>query len=128
MILGAFYHEMQVVSANGDRVEVVDTLVDTGASYSQVPGSILQRLGIVPTDTVEAELADGRVVEDLAAEIRVRIDGLETFTWMTFGPEGVASLMGAHALEGVRLAVDPLRRVLVPTRILRMGRSGKLGK
>ncbi len=78
---------------------------------------------LIPTDTVEAVLADGRVVEDLAAEIRVRIDGLETFTWVTFGPENVASLMGAHALEGVRLAVDPLRRILVPTRILRMGRS-----
>ena len=120
--MGTFYHEMQVISANGDRVETVDALVDTGASYSQVPGSILQRLGIAPTDTVEAVLAGGRVVEDLAAEIRVRIDGLETFTWVTFGPEEVASLMGAHALEGVRLAVEPLRRVLVPTRILRMGR------
>lgn len=118
--MGTFYHEMQVYSANGDRSETLDALVDTGASYSQVPGSILQRLGIVPTDTVEAILADGRVVEDLAAEIRVRIDGRETTTWVTFGPEDVASLMGAHALEGVRLAVDPLRSELVPTRILRM--------
>ena len=120
--MGTFYHEMQVFSANGDRFEAVDALVDTGASYSQVPGSVLQRLGISPTDTVEAELVDGRVVEDSASEIRVRVDGLETFTWVTFGPEGVAPLMGAHALEGVRLAVDPLRRLLVPTRILRMSR------
>ena len=116
--MGAFYHEMQVLSANVDRVETVDALVDTGASYSQVPGSILQSLGISPTDIVEAELADGRIVEDLIAEVRVRINGLETFTWVTFGPEGVSSLLGAHALEGVRLAVDPLRRQLVPTRIL----------
>jgi clan AA aspartic protease len=118
--LGTFYHEMQVFSANGDRSETVDALVDTGASYSQVPGSILQRLGIIPTDTVDAVLADGREVEDLAAEIRVRIAGRETTTWVTFGPENVASLMGAHALEGVRLGVDPSRRILVPTRILRM--------
>ena len=121
--MGTFYHEMQVFSANGDRVETVDALVDTGASYSQVPGSTLRSLGISPTGTVEAELADGRVVEDPIAEIRVRIDGLETFTWATFGPENVAPLMGAHTLEGVRLAVDPLRRILVPTRILRMSRS-----
>ena len=118
--MGTFYHEMQALSANGDRSETVDALVDTGASYSQVPGSVLQRLGIIPTDTVEAVLADGRVVEDLAAEIRVRIEGRETTTWVTFGPENVASLMGAHALEGVRMAVDPLHGVLVPTRILRM--------
>lgn len=118
--MGTFYHEIRVFSGSGDRFETVDALVDTGASYSQVPGSLLRRLGISPTDTVEAELADGRVVEDLAAEVRVRIDGRETFTWATFGPEGAASLLGAHALEGVRLAVDPLRRQLIPTRILRM--------
>ena len=114
---------MQVFSASGDRFETIDALVDTGASYSQVPGSILQRLGVFPTDTVEAVLADGRVVEDSAAEIRVRIDGRETSTWVTFGPEDVAPLLGAHALEGVRLAVDPLQQRLFPTRILRMHRQ-----
>ena len=118
--MGTFYHEMQVFSANGDRSETVDALVDTGASYSLVPGSILQRLGIFPTDTAKAELADGRVVEDPIAEVRVEINGRATFTWVTFGPENVASLLGAHALEGVRLAVGPSRRRLIPSRILRM--------
>ena len=118
--MGTFYHEMQVFSANGDRFETVDALVDTGASYFQVPGSVLQPLGIFLTDTVEVEFADGRVVEDLAAEIRVLIDGRETTTWVTFGPEGGSSLLGAHALEGVRLAIDPSRQKLMPTRILRM--------
>ena len=121
--MGTFYHEMQVFSANGDRAETVDALVDTGAFYSQIPGSVLGRLGIVPSDTALTELADGRVVEDPIAEIRVRIDGLETFTWVTFGSDSAAPLLGAYTLEGVRLAVDPLQRILVPTRILRMGRS-----
>ena len=118
--MGTFHHEMQIFSANGDRSETLDALVDTGSSYSQVSESILQRLGIFPTDTAEAELADGRVMEDPIAEVRVEINGRATFTWVTFGPEDVASLMGDHALEEVRLAVDPLRRILVPTRILRM--------
>lgn len=118
--MGTFFWPMAVASPDGSRLETVDALVDTGASYSQVPGSVLQRLGIFPTDTVEAELADGRIVEDPIAEVRVQVNGLETYTWVTFGPEGVSPLLGAHALEGVRLAVDPLRRRLVPTRILRM--------
>ena len=121
--MGTFYHEMQVFSATGDRSETVDALVDTGASYSQVPGSTLQRLGIFPTDTAEAELADGRVVEDPIAEVRVEINGRATFTWVTFGPENVASLLGAHALEGVRMAVDPVGLRLIPARILRMRHS-----
>ena len=118
--MGTFYHEMQVFSADGGRFETVDALVDTGASYSQIPDSLLRSLGISPTDTVEAVLADGRVVEDPIAEVRVRIDGRETFTWVTFGPENVSSLLGAHALEGVRLSVDPYRMELMPSRILRM--------
>ena len=120
---------MEVSSPDGSRWETVEALVDTGASYSQVPGSILQRLGIFPTDTVEAELADERVVEDPIAEVRMRIYGLETFTWVTFGPENVAPLLGAHALKGVRMALDPLRRTLIstrfPTRISRMPRSSQ---
>ncbi len=62
---------MEVSSPDGSRWETVDALVDTGASYSQVPSSLLQRLGIVPTDTVEAVLADGRVVADLAWTLRI---------------------------------------------------------
>ncbi len=121
--MGAFYHSIQVFSSGGDKFEIVDALVDTGASYSQVPGSVLRQLGIFPTDTALAELADGRVVEDAIAEARVRIDGRDTFTWVTFGPEDVSPLLGAHALEGVRLAVDPVRRRLIPTGILRMRRG-----
>ena len=121
--MGTFYHEMQVFSANGDRTETVDALVDTGASYSQVPASTLQRLGIFPTDSAEAELADGRVVEDPIAEVRVQINGRTTYTWVTFGPENVASLLGAHALEGVRLAVGPSLQRLIPSRLLRMRRQ-----
>ena len=121
--MGTFHHEIQIFSASGDRSETVDALVDTGASYSQVPGSILQRLGIFPTDTAEAELADGRLVEDPIAEVRVEINGRATFTWATFGPENAASLLGAHALEGVRLAVDPVGLRLIPARILKMRHS-----
>ena len=101
----------------------MDALVDTGASYSQVPGAVLLRLGIFPTDVVQAELADGRIVNDEIAEARVRINGLETYTWVTFGPESVSPLLGAHALEGVRMAVDPVGLRLIPARILRMRHS-----
>ena len=118
--MGTFYQEMQVFSANGDRAETVHALVDTGAFYSQVPGSVLGQLGIIPTDTALTELADGRVVEDPIAEVRVRVDGLETFTWVTFGPDAAAPLLGAYTLEGIRMAVDPVRLRLIPAHILRM--------
>ena len=121
--MGTFYQAIQVFSPDGDAFETVDALVDTGASFSQLPGSLLRRLGLFPTDTVPAELADGWVVDDAIAEAKFRIQGRNTYTWVTFGPENAAPLLGAHALEGVRLAADPSRQRLIPTRILRMRRT-----
>ncbi len=121
--MGTFFWPMEVSSPDGARWEAVEALVDTGASYSQIPSSILRQLGISPTETVEAELADGRIVNDEIAEARVRINGLETYTWVTFGPESVSPQLGAHALEGVRMAVDPVGLRLIPARILRMRHS-----
>ncbi len=118
--MGTFCHSVAVISPAGDRLETVDALVDTGAFYSQIPGSVLRRLGVFPTGSALTELADGRVVEDPIAEVRVRVDGQETFTWVTFGSETAAPLLGAYTLEGVRMAVDPVRLRLIPAHILRM--------
>lgn len=118
--MGIFYEPMQVISPDGDRAETVDALVDTGAFYSQIPGSVLGRLGIAPTDAILTELADGQVVENPIAEARVRVGGLETATWVTFGPENAPPLLGAYTLEGVRMAVDPAGLRLIPAPILRV--------
>lgn len=118
--MGTFYHEMQVFSASGDRAETVDALVDTGAFHSKVPVSVLGRLGVIPMDSALTELADGRVVEDPIAEARVRVKGMETFTWVTFGSDSAVPLLGAYTLEGVRMAVDPVGVRLIPAQVLRM--------
>ena len=46
--------------ANPDVVETVELLVDSGATYSVVPGDILDRLGISPLAEQVFRLADGR--------------------------------------------------------------------
>ena len=120
-----FYHPIQIFSPDGDSSEAIDALVDTGASFSQIPAATLRCLGIFPTGTAQAELADGRVVDDAIAEAKIRIQGRDTHTWITFGPEGAAPLLGAHALEGVRLAADPSGRRLIPARILRICRKSE---
>ena len=123
--MGTFYHPIQIFSPDGDSSEEIDALVDTGASFSQIPAATLRRLGIFPTGTAQAELADGRVVDDAIDEAKIRIQGRDTYTWITFGPEGAAPLLGAHALGGVRLAVDPSGRRLIPARILRIYRKSE---
>ena len=46
-------------------------------------------------------------------ETRVRVQGLETTTWVIFGREGTATVLGAMTLEELLLGVDPVNRRLI---------------
>ena len=118
--MGTFSVPMEVGTLDGQSYETIEALVDTGASYTVAPAGLLNRLGITPREHIEFELADGRIIELGIGEARVRIDGRDAVTLVVFGEEGVSPLLGAYTLEGVRLAVDPLRQLLVPTRALLM--------
>jgi len=118
--VGTFSVPMEVGTLDGQSYETIEALVDTGASYTVAPASLLNRLGITPREHIEFELADGRIIELGIGEARVRIDGRDAVTLVVFGEEGVSPLLGAYTLEGVRLAVDPLRQLLVHTSALLM--------
>jgi len=47
-------------------------------------------------------------------ETKVRVEGMETTTWVLFGDEGTTPLLGAMTLEGLLLGVDPFNERLVP--------------
>ena len=80
---------------------------------------MLRELGIVPTRYVRSQLADGTVVRDEVADVKIRIDGRETYSTVLFGEEGSPILMGSYALEGVVLAVDPHNERLVDLTVTR---------
>ena len=88
--------------------------MDTGATTTVIPGSALRRLGIVPTKQETFESAGGGRVELDMAEAKALVAGRETTTWVIFGQEGTAALLGAYTLEGVLLGVDPYGQKLIP--------------
>ena len=112
--MGAYAVPIDLGDASGSRFRQLEALVDTGATYTVVSASVLAELGIEPQHRHPFELADGRVVEYDLAEARVRVDGQETATWVVFGDEGARPLLGVYSLEGLCLAVDPVRRRLMP--------------
>ena len=123
--MGTFHWPLTVLSADGGREETVRALVDTGASYTSLPASMLRRLGIVPQRRLEFELADGGVIEQDIGYATVRIDGMAAPTIVVvFAEEDAPPLMGAHALESVTMVVDPVRMRLAPTRALLMRAEG----
>jgi clan AA aspartic protease len=94
----------------------VKCLVDTGAGFCQFPAALLTNLGIVPERQVPVVLADGRPGNQPAAWLEIRYGDRTAFTLVLFAGENGLTLLGAHALEGLGLVVDPARRALEPGR------------
>ena len=109
--MGTFRVRLDVGDAGRERFEPVDALVDTGASYTVLPSSLLQDLGIVPHTRARFLLADGREIECDLGRAWIRVDGQEEFTLVVFGEE---ALLGAVTLEELRLAPDPVSKRLLP--------------
>ena len=53
-------------------------------------------------------------------ETRVRVDGMETTTWILYGNEESQPLLGSLALEALLLGVDPYNKRLIPVEGLLM--------
>jgi len=111
--MGTFKVAFEVSDPRGERWEWVEALVDTGASYTWIPASVMRELGIEPTLRFPFVLADGREIERDVVEMRVRLDGDERTTLVVFGDEGTQPLLGAYTLEGFRLAPDPVNQRLI---------------
>lgn len=121
--MGTFTYQIEVISADGSRSEMVDATVDTGSTYTCLPADLLGRLGIEPRWRIQSELADGSIVEDPVGEARVRVEGIERSTIVVFVGDGAPALLGAYTLEGALLVVDPVRQRLAPTHALRYRRG-----
>jgi clan AA aspartic protease len=112
--MGTFNIDIEIGDTQGRRFERVSAMVDTGASYTYVPRSVLEKLGVKPTFKFPFVLADGREVKLDMAETKVKFDGMTRTQLVVFGEEDTEPLLGAFSLESFGLAVDPLKRKLFP--------------
>ena len=118
--MGTFSVPIEIGDPQGRTFERVDALVDTGATLTSVPASLLSRLGVAPTRRGRFVLANGQRVELNMGETRVRVDGMETTTWILYGNEESQPLLGSLALEALLLGVDPYNKRLIPVEGLLM--------
>ncbi len=112
--MGTFKWPVRISDLDGDRSADIEATVDTGAAYSALPGTLLRDLGIEPARRRRLRLADGRVVDSHIGWARVTVDGESAPTAVVFAEDDAPLLLGAHALEGLGLAVDPVRQRLMP--------------
>ena len=111
--MGEFHWPVGVWSADGERLETVDALVDTGASYSLFPRSMLERLGIAILERYGFEMADRSIVEYDVGEALLRVNSRERTNSVMFGDDDDQPLIGANALQEFLLLVDPVAEELV---------------
>ena len=113
--MGTFSVMIQVGPVDGSREIQIPALVDTGATTTVAPRSILERMGVAPIDRQTFSYANGERVELDLAEVRARVDGRETTTWVIFGEdESGDALLGAYTLQGAFLGVDTRNERLIP--------------
>ena len=109
-----FRYPIDIGDPTGQRFETVDAWVDTGASYTLVPRSIMERLGHSPSHWRPFRLADGTVVELGLCQVPLRLRQETSMVSCVFGDDESEPLLGATALEEFGLGVDPVNHELVP--------------
>jgi len=104
--------------ANPEITEKIEFLIDSGAIYSVVSTSVLERLGIRPLATQEFRLANGSKTARKKGGALFRYGERVGVADVVFGEEGDSTLLGAFTLEALGLSLDPLRRELNPLPML----------
>jgi clan AA aspartic protease len=112
--VGTFYVDFTLWNRDRTRSRTLNGLVDTGASYTQVPASILDELGIERFESRVFSLADGSQREFSLGWVEMELQGRPGFVYVIFGDEGGKMLLGATALEAYGLAADAKNKKLIP--------------
>ncbi len=111
--VGTFYVDFVLWNQERSASRSVNALVDTGASMTQVPASILEELGVEREYSERFLLADGSRRELSVGEARIELLGKFRIVSVVFGLEGSSVLLGALALETLALAADVRNQRLI---------------
>ena len=112
--MGTFSVEIGIGDSARERWITLDALVDTGATMTSAPGSLLRELGVEPVSRRRFKFGQGEVRAMQIGYTWVRFAGEEVLTQVLFNEEGSQPLLGALALEGALMAVDPVEQRLIP--------------
>jgi clan AA aspartic protease len=115
--VGTFSVDFVIWNWNRTQSRTLNGLVDTGASYTLVPASILEELGIEREYSETFTLADGSKRELSVGRLDMELEGMTRNVYVVFGADGSRILLGAMALEAFALAADAKYRRLIPAEL-----------
>jgi clan AA aspartic protease len=126
-LMGITYAEIELVSVEDlfllrrDRISEAEVkrfkvlaLVDSGASMMAVTESIGKLLDLPKVDEMQAELADGSVIQlDVVGPVEVRFQNRRTIVNAMVLPDNSDVLLGAIPMQGMDVLVDLKREQLI---------------
>ena len=112
--MGTFSVGIAIGDPQRERWIRFDALVDSGASITSVPGSVLCNFGVDPIMEQRFEFGQREVKTMEVGQTWLRVEGREIITQVLFNDEGTLPLLGALALEGVFMGIDPVSQKLIP--------------
>ena len=119
--MGLVYVKMKVrKSKRSKRFIEQDFLVDSGATFTVVPATVLKRLGIEPDDTQDFVLANGQRITRKLSDAYFELGEKGGYSKVIFGQRTDSRLLGILTLGILGLVLDPLKRELKPLPMLLM--------
>ena len=107
----------KIYGPNGS-FEELEAMIDTGATFSKIPQSLVQRLGLEVKYETEVELGDGRVIKRELVPGEVEIGGVKRPVLIAVGGEEEKIIIGYTTLEILGFKVDPITGRLERTRAI----------
>jgi predicted aspartyl protease len=113
--MGLFYTTVAIENhvRRGEMRELTNVLVDTSAESTWIPRPILESLDIPVEKEYTYQMADGRLLTREIGYAIIHVEGRQTTEEVAFAEPSDLVLLGARALEGLSLRVDPRLKRLV---------------
>ena len=115
--MGTFTVTAEIQPANRQGPpESVGLMVDTGATYTCLPRTFLERLGYQPVGRRHVVFANGTEAEWEVTLITIALLGSSLPTLCFMAPDASPGLLGAVTLEEFGVGVDPIGKRLIPVK------------
>jgi predicted aspartyl protease len=117
--MGFTYVKVRVYNpADLARSEVVELLVDSGAIFTSIPQSVLEKIGVKPVARRKLKVYGGGIVERDTGVGIIEYEGVRAGAPVIFGKQEDTSILGATTLEALGYQVDPVTKKLKPIELL----------
>ena len=103
------------------RSSVISALADTASTFTKVPRSVFDQLGLDIVHEAEVEIGDGRTIRRPLALADVEIAGVRRPVLVSAGGEAEQPLVGYTTLETLGFKVNTVTHELEPTPAIEYG-------